>query len=195
MFGENLAGIWEVIGTGGGDLTVWQMSLRALIIYVTAILLVRVGNKRFMGKNTAFDVILGIILGSVLSRAITGNAPFFQTIGAGAALVGLHWFFSVASFHSHRFGTFIKGQERTLVKDGEIQWDNMRKSYISRNDLDMALRSTGKVTDPVDVAVANLERSGDISVIPREKERNLKVVEITVNAGVQKVRIELAESD
>ena len=195
MLGENPAGIWEVIGTGGGDLTVWQMSLRALVVYVAAILLVKAGNKRFMGKNTAFDVILGIILGSVLSRAITGNAPFFQTIGAGAALVGLHWFFSVASFHSHRFGTFIKGQERMLVKDGEIQWDNMRKSYISRNDLDMALRSTGKVTGPVDVAVANLERSGDISVIPREKERNLKVVEITVNAGVQKVRIELAASD
>ena len=54
MLGESLAGIPDVIGAGDGDLSAGQMALRALIIYVTAVLLVRVGNKRFMGKNTAF---------------------------------------------------------------------------------------------------------------------------------------------
>lgn len=184
----------ELIGVGNDELTVWQVALRALLIYVTAILLVKIGEKRFMGKSTAFDMILGIILGSVLSRAITGNAPFSDVIWAGAFLVGLHWLFSVISYHSDWFGTLIKGSERILVKDGQIQWDNMRKSHISQKDLEMALYDAGKVTDPSDVKVARFERSGDISVIPLQKEKKLHVVEVAVQEGVQTVRIEVTET-
>lgn len=195
MFQEVAAGMQDLIGLDVDDLSAWQMSLRALIIYVTAIVLVRVGQKRFMGKNTAFDMILGIILGSVLSRAITGNSSFLPTLAAGGVLVALHWLFSVVSFHSRFFGKLIKGRERMLIRDGEIQWDNMRKSHISRNDLEMAIRSTGKITTPDEVAVAHFERSGDISVIPRDQPKRLRVVDIVVKDGVQQVRIELAGTD
>ena len=193
MIQDVLSFIYNVIGVGSDDLTVWQIGLRAFLVYLTAILLVKFGEKRFMGKSTAFDMILGIVLGSVLSRAITGNASFFKIIGAGAILVGIHWLFAIVSFHSDRLGSLIKGNARILVKDGEIQWDNMRKSHISRKDLEMALYSNGKVTDPSQVKVARFERSGDISVIPRAKQKKLSVVEITIHEGVQKVRLELSE--
>lgn len=193
MIQEVLSFIYNVIGVGNDDLTVWQVGLRAFLIYLTAILLVKFGEKRFMGKSTAFDMILGIILGSVLSRAITGNASFFNVIGAGVILVGIHWLFAFGSYYSDWLGSLVKGNARILVKDGEIQWDNMRKSHISRKDLEMALYSNGKVTDPSQVKVARFERSGDISVIPREKQKKISVVEITVHEGVQKVRLELSE--
>lgn len=192
MFQEFSEGLRSLVGLGSDDLTLWQMSVRAFIIYILAILLVKVGEKRFMGKNTAFDMILGIMLGSVLSRAVTGNASFLQTIGAGAMLVGLHWLFSVASYYSDSFGLLVKGREKALIRDGEIVWNNMRGSHISRRDLDMALRSNAKMTDPAGVKAAYFERSGDISVIPREEERQVRVLEITVREGVQTVRVELS---
>ncbi len=195
MFQETAAGISDVIGLGSDDLSAWEMSLRALIIYITAIVLVRVGQMRFMGQNTAFDMILGIILGSVLSRAITGNAAFLPTVAAAGVLVAFHWLFSVVSFHFDFFGKLIKGREKTLVRDGEIQWDNMLKNHISRRDLEMAIRKTGKITQPGDVAVAHFERSGDISVIARDKPKVLRVADIKVREGVQQVRIELAGAD
>lgn len=193
MLQELLEGARELIGLGREDLTAWQMPLRALIIYVTAIVLVRIGQKRFMGRNTAFDMILGIILGSVLSRAITGNADFVPTITAGATLVAVHWLFSVASYHSDAIGAFVKGRERVLVRDGEVQWRNMRKSHISRRDLEMALRTSGKVTHVDDVQEAHFERSGEISVIPRSGEKALRVADVAVRDGIQTVRIELVE--
>jgi uncharacterized membrane protein YcaP (DUF421 family) len=193
MIQEVLSIIFNAIGVGHDDLTAWQIGLRAFIIYLIAILLVKFGEKRFMSKNTAFDMILGIILGSVLSRAITGNASFFNVIVAGVILVGIHYLFAFVSYYSDGFGSFIKGSPRILVKDGEIQWDNMRKSHISNQDLEMALYSNGKVTELSQVKVARFERSGDISVIPREKQKKISVVEITVHDGVQKVRLELSE--
>src|SRR5690606_2785210 len=170
---EVLEALRELIGAGDDELDSLQMALRALIIYITAILLVRLGQKRFMGKNTAFDVILGIILGSVLSRGITGNAPLIPTVTAGAVLVALHWLFSVMSFYWYPFSSVVKGQERLLIKDGEIQWDNMRRSHVGKHDLEMAIRNTSRAANFEDVAEAHFERSGDISVIPREREKKL----------------------
>lgn len=194
MMHEILEALRELIGLGVDGLNSIQMALRALVIYITAILLVRLGQKRFMGKNTAFDVILGIILGSVLSRAITGNAPFVPTVVSGAVLVALHWLFSVVSFYWRPFGSVVKGRERLLVKDGEIQWRNMRRSHIGKHDLEMAIRNTGRAARFEDVAEAHFERSGNISIVPREREKKLRVIDVAVREGVQNVRIELVES-
>src|SRR5471032_45224 len=96
----------SVLGTGleSKDIDVLQMALRAVIIYVVTICIVRLGKKRFMGGATVFDVILGIIVGSVASRAVTGNAPLLPTTGAIAVLVGLHWSFSAIAVRSKFFG-------------------------------------------------------------------------------------------
>ena len=168
------------------------MAVRALLIYAVAIALVRLGEKRFMGKNTALDMILGVVLGSVLSRAITGNAPFVPTIIAAGMLVALHAIFSAGAFHLPWFGRLVKGHGRTLIKDGTILWDQMRKSHITQHDLDHALRTKGGVTEAKDVQLARLERSGGISVITRSPEKQPKIIDIAVNQGVQTVRIELS---
>lgn len=181
----------QLIEVGPQDLSALEMGVRALIIYVIALTLVRLGATRFMGKNTALDMILGFVLGSVLSRAITGNAPFLPAIVAGAVLVALHTLFAIVSFHWRTFGRMVKGYEHVLVKDGQVLWDNMRKSHIAVHDLEHALYTNGKVTDPKDVRIARLERNGEISVITRESPRATKVLEVAVRDGVQTVRIEL----
>lgn len=191
MLQEMLVGLGDLLGLEKEDLTVWEMSLRAAIIYVTAIFFVKVGKKRFMGRNTAFDMVLGIILGSVLSRAITGNAPFAETVVAGGVLVALHWLLAFTSFHSDRIGSFIKGRERPLVHGGHVLWDNMRKSHLSRRDLEMAMRSNGGISDMGDIESAHFERNGDISIVAREKKRSMRVVEFEVKDGIQTVRLEL----
>lgn len=180
----------SILGLDQSSLTWWQMMLRASIVYVAAIAMVRLGEKRFLGKNTAFDVILGIVLGSVVSRAITGGSPFAPIIVAGFTLVALHWIFAFLSFRFDRFGTLVKGSSRTLVEDGEIRWDEMRSSHVSREDLLGALRRNGPVEGPERVREARLERNGEVSVFRMQSEP--RVVTIDVREGIQTVRIELA---
>lgn len=170
------------------DLDAAQMALRAIVVYVVTIVIVRLGKKRFMGRSTAFDVILGIMLGSIVSRAITGNAPFFPALAASAVLVGLHWLLSGVALRWRGFGTAFKGHERLLVRDGEVQRETLRKAHMTERDLWEDLRSRG-VSRLDQVAEARLERSGEVSVIRAAAKP--KVVEIGVQAGVQTVRIEL----
>jgi hypothetical protein len=43
-----------------------------------------------MGEAPAFDMMLGIMVGSIVSRAITGNAPLVPALAATATLIALH---------------------------------------------------------------------------------------------------------
>jgi uncharacterized membrane protein YcaP (DUF421 family) len=176
------------LGTEGKELTVAQVALRTVVVYVATVLVVRLGKKRFMGRSTAFDVILGIMLGSITSRAITGNAPFLPALTAAALLVAMHWLFSALAFRWHPFGEAIKGRSRVLVRDGEIDREAMRRAHVSERDLREDLRGEG-VSRLERVAEARLERNGELSVV--EARREPKVVEIAVAQGVQTVRVEL----
>lgn len=158
-----------VLGLDDNDLTVWQMAARAIVAYPVGIAFVRIGKKRFMGDFTAFDVIMGIIIGSILARAITGNSPFFESLGAGLVLVLLHYLLALLSYNVEWVGGVVKGSGSTLVLDGEIQWEAMRTSHISERDLMGALREKGGVDGLEQVKLARLERSGNISVVAAGK--------------------------
>jgi uncharacterized membrane protein YcaP (DUF421 family) len=157
--------ISAAFGLNSDSINAYQMAARAAVIFLVALALVRVGEKRFIGKNTAFDVVLGVMLGSLLSTAVTDSSSFFNIMVAGAVFVFLHWLLAVISFHSDAVGSVLKGRDRQLIKDGEIDWDEMRESHVTKNDLVSALRRQGRMTDPSEVKAAFLERNGDISVI------------------------------
>jgi len=177
------------LGIDSKEINALQMGLRAVLVYVVTVLMVRLAKKRFMGRATAFDVILGIMLGSIVSRAVTGNAPFLPTLVAAGALLLMHAVFSGIALRWHAFGGLIKGHPLLLVRDGQIDSAALRRAHMTEHDLWEDLRSKG-ITDLKHVAEARLERSGQVSV--SKAAHAPKVVEVRVAEGVQTVRIELA---
>jgi len=159
--------IRDIIGPDSNAIAWWQMVIRGIITFIFTLLLVRSGDKRIFGKTSALDIVLGIILGSILSRAITGNAPFFGALATSAVMVFFHWLLAKWSCYT-KIGRFIKGNEQQLVKDGEILHQEMSKSQITENDLYESLRLNGKTLKLEDVEAAFLERSGSISVITKK---------------------------
>ena len=171
------------------DVNSGQMVLRAVLIYAFALLLIRIASKRFLSKATAFDVIVGIMLGSILSRAINGSAPFVPTILAGAALLGVHSLFAALAYGSSFFGPLVKGEPRLLIKDGQVQQEAMRAAKISEHDLQQALRLQARESDPSKIKRAYLERNGSISIIPFDKEP--RILDVTDEQGIPTIRIKL----
>jgi len=156
----------------GGDypsdrLEIHQVAARAAVVYLIGLIIVRIGKSRLISRLTALDVILGFILGSLLSRGITGHASISGTAVASAVLVFMHWLFTRLAYRWHAFGMFIKGHVRTLVIDGQLQYDAMRQSNLSEHDVMEELRLHG-VDDVSHVARAYKERNGEISVIKKK---------------------------
>src|ERR1700746_3204353 len=114
------------LGVEPKDLTLLQISLRGIIVFIVTLLMVRLGHKRSLARKTAFDAVLLVILASVLSRAINGSAAFFATLGGGVVLVLLHRLFAYLAFYSHDFGILVKGKPDTIVRDGKHDFYTMR---------------------------------------------------------------------
>ena len=143
------------------------MTLRAVIVFVLLLIFVRCGARRFLSKLSAIDMLVAIMIGSIGSRAITGNSTFGPSILSIAALIALHWAFSFASFHTSRLGFWLKGEAVQLVKDGKLATQAMSRCQITRRDLQEAARTSGVDDGLENVQDAWLERDGSISVIPK----------------------------
>jgi uncharacterized membrane protein YcaP (DUF421 family) len=155
----------------GGDtpspsLEWWQMGARAILVYVVGVLVVRMGKSRLVGRVSALDILVGFMLGSLLSRGITGHASLSGTAIASAALIATHWLFTLLAARWHVFGKLTKGNAVQLVQDGHMLPNNMRSSHISEHDLVESLRLHG-IDDVAVVAKAFKERNGKISVVKK----------------------------
>lgn len=157
----------DIIGPDSDAITWWQMSVRGVIVFLFAIALIRMGDKRIFGKSTALDIVLGIILGSNLSRAITANAPFFPTLITSAIMVLVHWLLAKFAYHS-KAGSLVKGHEQQLVEDGQFKHEEMKKHQITEHDVYEAMRLEGKCLHIEEVKAAFLERNGSISIITKK---------------------------
>ncbi len=179
------------LGREAKDITVLQMALRAAVTFAVTLVIVRLGKKRLMRGNTAIDVIVGVIIGSTVSRGLTGNAPLASTLAAAAAIVAMHWIVSALAVRGRWFSRLAKGEPVLLVSEGRIDPDALRRAHMTEGDLEEALRSQG-MSDIESVAEARLERSGRVSVIERKPEP--RVLEVQVADGVQTIRIQVTSS-
>ena len=153
------------LGVEPKQLTFLQVSVRGVIVFIAALIMVRLSSKRSLAEKTAFDAVLVVIIGSMLARVINGSEAFFPTLGTGFVLVLLHRLFGVAAYYSHAFGFLVKGTPTVIVQNGRLERKNMFWNHISKHDLEEDMRLDAKTEDLSKIRTARLERSGDISFI------------------------------
>ena len=156
--------VTAVIGASDGSITFSQMMMRALIVFLIGVILVRMATPRIFGRATPIDIVLAVIIGSNLSRTMTGNAPFLEVIVATILLTMAHAVVTHLAARWRPLATLVKGRSCTLVEDGEVDDHMMRKCAVGRRDLLAAVRAVGGMKIE-DAQQAYLERSGDIEVV------------------------------
>lgn len=137
-----------------------------MIVFFYAVLLLRLAKSRVHLK-TPFDFVIIILIGSLLSRPINGEAEVFPTFVATLGLILIHRLMSYLTYRSSWLGTFLKGRSDVLVEDGEIYYDALRQHRITEDDL-LEIARKNQILNIKDVKMACLERDGTISVIGKK---------------------------
>jgi uncharacterized membrane protein YcaP (DUF421 family) len=186
-----LSAVDRALGTSvsRNDLTVGQISLRAVVVFVLWLVIVRLAGRRVLGRYSGVDFVMSVVLGAVLGGAIIGSAPFWGSLSAAGVLLALYWVLALFTFRWHAFGDLVKGHARELVRDGVVNRIALRRNFITERDLAEMLRLHARIGDPSGARLAMLERNGEISGLPRQPE--LRAVDIKVQPGVQVVRLEV----
>lgn len=163
--------IHALIGHSGETLTLMQMLLRGIVVFILGLALIRLAAPRIFSRATPIDIVLAVVIGSNLSRTLTGNAPFFETMTVTAILVLTHSVLARLAARFRPLGTLVKGKPRILAKHGDVNWSAMQACALGQRDLLAAVRSAGgQRLDEIDLAV--LERSGDIKVVLAKRSDN-----------------------
>jgi len=155
------------LGYEAKDLTFMQISLRAVIVFLATLVMIRLGHTRSLAHKSAFDAVLIVILASFLARAVNGTSPLFATIGAGFVIVLFNRLLALIAYHSHSFGILIKGRPEIIVENGNLILSTMHRNHISEHDLDEDMHLRAHTDDLSKVRLARIERSGDISFIKK----------------------------
>ena len=148
-------------------------ALRATVIYVFLLVVVRMLGKRTVGAATAFDFMVALILSEVVDEPIYGDVPLVQGLLVIAVVAGWHAVNSYLSYRSQRFDRLAGGGPTVLVKDGEIVRKAMRQERINEEELWSLLRLQG-IDNLADVKEATLEPDGLLSVIKTEDAQELR---------------------
>jgi uncharacterized membrane protein YcaP (DUF421 family) len=144
----------------------WQICIRAVLVFVFGVLALRIAGRRTFSQATPLDIFVAIVVGSNLSRIMTGKASFFGGLAATLLLVILHRALAMATLRWNFISRILKSTPTPLVRDGKEDRRAMDRHGIAMADLEEALRLE-QVRDCDEVELATLEASGKISILPK----------------------------
>jgi uncharacterized membrane protein YcaP (DUF421 family) len=150
--------------------TLGSVVIRVAAVYVTLLFLLRLSGRRTMSDITPMDIMVMLLVSETVSPALTANDDSL-TVGLVAAttLVLIASATSILVFRSRRAETIISGRTQTLIKDGKVDADVLRRYRITDEDLDMALHQNG-VLAVSEVRRAFVEADGEITIVKTQPE-------------------------
>ncbi len=157
-----------LIGPDDGNADALQLSVRAGLMLLFGIVCLRIAGRRTFSQSSPLDIVVAIVIGSNISRVMTGHVTFWPSLTATLVLALLHRLLMLATLHWHGLGRLLKGEPVAVIREGQLDEIGLRRNGVSRADLLESLRQE-HVAGPEDVALATLERSGRISVVPRRQ--------------------------
>ncbi len=153
-----------IIGADKSTITWWQMGVRGLIVFVIGLGIMRIAGARTFTRGSPLETVVAVIIGSNLSRALAGSAPFWPMLGVSVLIVAMHGVLAHATVHSKTLDFLVKRPPVKLVEDGRPDRKAMGKEGIDEGDVHASMREAG-VTEIAEVKLAMLERDGKISVV------------------------------
>ena len=147
-----------------------QEAARAVLIFTYGLILLRLVGPRLFGHWSALDIVVTIMVGSALARAMTGSAPLVGTMVAAAVMAFLHAALAHWVARNRTVARLVEGKAVTLIDHGRIDHDARKQAKISESDLREALRQEGVDGEAhvANVKSMTLEPSGHLSVVKVE---------------------------
>ncbi len=149
-------------------LTTSQICWRTGVVFLIAILLLRVSGRRTFASNGGLETVVKFMLGAILSRAIAGDSPFGVIIAAAVTLVLLHRLLAYATYFFPPLGRWLKGEPSILAEGATIDYRELRRASLSEQAMRAAVRGAANLDDLSQTKTVRLEHDGTVSVVKKE---------------------------
>ncbi len=143
----------------------WEFIVRALLVFVFLLIILRMSGKRQIGQLAPFDLVLLLLLSNSVQNSMNGgdNSLVGGLISA-TSLIMMNLFLGFISSRNKKIEELIEGHPQILIRNGKCFHKVLSQENISRIDLDRAVHEAG-LKDIAQVKLAILETNGVISII------------------------------
>jgi uncharacterized membrane protein YcaP (DUF421 family) len=151
------------------NISLLEVALRTVIIYVLVLAGIRLTGKREVGQMASYELVLILLLANAVQNAMTGpDTSLTGGIVGACTLLLANVMITRISSRSRKIRTVLEGTPTILIHQGKIMNKNMEKENIAHEELEQALREHG-VSASADVGIAVLEVDGTISVLKKDE--------------------------
>lgn len=146
--------------------------LRAILLYIVVLVVMRFMGKREIGQLQPFELAISIMIADLASIPMTETGiPITRGIIPILGLLVVHLIISIINIKSITARKIICGKPRILVYRGKIDERALIKERFTINELEERLRDKD-IFNIGDVEYAILETSGQVTVIQKPDKRN-----------------------
>ena len=161
--------------------------IRAVILYLALILVVRLMGKRQLGVVTMLIANLAAVpMQETGTPLLAGLLPILVVLSVELVL-------SVLTYRSVGVRRFLCGKPVILIENGRLLQQNLKKTRVNTDELSEYLRIQG-VTDLAQVQYAILETSGAISTFLYPKYEPASAKDAGVQASARKLPVTVIAS-
>ena len=141
--------------------------IRTIVLYLTIVLALRIMGKRQLGELQPAELVVTILVSNIATLSIEDtNIQLLGSILPIFTLVSCEVLISVICLKSKKARHIISGNPRIVIRNGEIDQQELKNLRWSLDDLTEQLRQGGYF-DIREVGFAIVETAGTLSVYPK----------------------------
>ena len=161
--------------------------VRAILIYILVLFVFRLMGKRQIGQMQPFELVLTLIIADLATIPMAeSSVPVLHGVIPLLTLVVVHYFLTLISKNSIKFGNFISGKPVIVINPKGIDEKALHSLNITVDDLFEAIRGAGYF-NLEEVQYAIMETNGTVNVLPKaefspvvNKDLKLKIEETSI---------------
>ncbi len=154
----------------------FSIIFKTLLLYFFIVIAYRIMGKKEVGKLSIIDLIVSILIAELAAISIEQyDSSILISIIPISCLVIIEVLFSYLGLKNSKIRKIIEGNPIVIIKNGELNFEAMRRLRYSLDDLISQLREQGiKSIEEVNYAV--LENNGKLSIFKNETEYPLPII-------------------
>lgn len=146
----------------------WEFVVRAAVVYVALLVLVRLSGKRTVGQFTPFDLVVVLLLAEAVTASLSGgDESLTGGLILAVTLIVLDIASAFAVSRSRKLDKLMQGEAVLVGRDGVIYREALKREKVPEEEVQKALRAADCQIE--DMRMAVLESDGNISILKRER--------------------------
>ena len=148
-----------------------RVTINAFVSFIYLFIIGKILGKKQIAELDFIDYVVGISIGSIAAEMATDvDRPWYYFLIAMSVFAGLDLIIAMLGRKGNFFKKLLKGTPLILVKNGKIDFEELKKSKLDINDVTGMARSLGYF-DFNDIAFAILETNGTLSILPKANQK------------------------